>query len=246
MSETCARSDILNPFTAPEAAEILPATSSNPTPVELILHPYQVPVSYDEVRQLVPRLREAYHDRIDMILHMGTTTNRNFYAIEKRGHRDGYDQKHDITGFAPPSDDGATYWKDCPAQLETSLDFEDVWTRWRNALLLGSPESLPELNSVVLRPSEDAGHFLCDFLYYSSLAEYWKNQKDKRGDAEGAKGNKVQDRPVMFMQVPGRSSGDDLKVGRIVTLGLIRALAESWSARTRSGAGKADKAQPGP
>lgn len=170
-----------------------------------------------------------------MILHMGTTTNRNFYAIEKRGHRDGYEDHKDRTGFAPPADDGATFWKDCPTALDTSLDFDDVWTRWRNALLLGSPDSPSELDGVVLRPSEDAGHALCDFLYYSNLVEYWRHQKQNVGGPE----KRFQDRPIMFMQVPGRSTGDDLKTGRLVTMGLIRALAESWMANNqRTGVGK--------
>lgn len=166
-----------------------------------------------------------------MMLHMGTTTDRNFYAIEKRGHRDGYDTQVDMTGISPPSDDGAKYWKGCPDVLDTTLDFEDIWTRWRNALLLGSPDAPSELNGVILRPSENAGHFLCDFLYYSNLAEYWRHQKNK-GDNDGGR-DELEDRPVMFMQVPGHVSGDDLKTGRLVTMGLIRALAESWMAQKR-------------
>ena len=69
-----------------------------------------------------------------------------------------------------------------------------------------------------MRLSDDAGHYLCDFLYYTSLVEYWR--RDPRGK-----------RPVMFLHVPGGVGEEDIVRGRNVTLMLIKALVESMKTR---------------
>jgi hypothetical protein len=66
-----------------------------------------------------------------------------------------------------------------------------------------------------IRPSSDAGHYLCDFTYYTSLVEYW------RRNPEG-------ERPVMFFHVPGGAEEKDVERGRRVALGLIAALVANW------------------
>lgn len=65
-----------------------------------------------------------------------------------------------------------------------------------------------------LRSSDDPGYYLCDFIYYTSLVEYWR--RDPNGP-----------RPVMFLHVPGGYEKEDVERGRQVTLGLISALVES-------------------
>lgn len=65
-----------------------------------------------------------------------------------------------------------------------------------------------------VRPSNDAGRFLCEFLYYTSLVEYWRRDPSLR-------------RPVMFLHVPGRIEDIDIATGRKVTMGLIGAMVES-------------------
>lgn len=70
-----------------------------------------------------------------------------------------------------------------------------------------------------MRPSDDAGHFLCDFIYYTGMLEYWK--RDKEGE-----------RPVMFLHVPAEAGREDIERGAKVAEGLIRALVESRGWKT--------------
>ena len=70
-----------------------------------------------------------------------------------------------------------------------------------------------------MRVSEDAGRYLCDFTYYTSMLQYWKRDEDG-------------ERPVVFLHVPGGTEEKDLVRGRKVVLALIRALVEG---RVRDG-----------
>ena len=63
-----------------------------------------------------------------------------------------------------------------------------------------------------LRISEDAGRFMCDFIYYSSLSELWKLQRPRK---------------ALFLHVPADASARNVELGRELTLNLIRAVVES-------------------
>jgi pyroglutamyl-peptidase len=63
-----------------------------------------------------------------------------------------------------------------------------------------------------VRISDDAGRYLCDFIYYSSLAHRWKQGKERR---------------VTFLHVPADASERAVETGRELAAGLIRALVES-------------------
>ena len=63
-----------------------------------------------------------------------------------------------------------------------------------------------------MRISEDAGRYLCDFIYYSSLAHLTKKEEKRR---------------VVFLHVPVDSNTEAIKTGIEVTLELIRALVQS-------------------
>lgn len=69
-----------------------------------------------------------------------------------------------------------------------------------------------------MRISDDAGHYLCDFIYYSSLAHRWREGKD---------------RPVTFLHVPSDASERAVGMGRELAIGLIRSLVESEVARRK-------------
>ena len=65
--------------------------------------------------------------------------------MERRGHRDGYvmgdvdgvvlgDERRRY-GDGKEGDDGEKWvWEGCPEELETCVDLDDVWRRWRVAL----------------------------------------------------------------------------------------------------------------
>jgi pyrrolidone-carboxylate peptidase len=65
---------------------------------------------------------------------------------------------------------------------------------------------------VDVRPSEDAGRYLCDFIYYSSLVELWKRDEERR---------------VVFLHVPIECDEPAIARGREVLIELIRALVQS-------------------
>jgi pyroglutamyl-peptidase len=116
-------------------------------------------------------------------------------------------------------------WQDCPDQLKPTFDCEDVWRRWRSNMATTSPDA-------DIRPSDDPGNFLCGFIYYFSMAWFWKK--------------KATERPVMFLHVPDCPKPEDVAQGRDVALGLIRALVDSrdkvgiYEPMKPDGTGKAD------
>lgn len=65
--------------------------------------------------------------------------------------------------------------------------------------------------NTVLRISEDPGRYLCDFIYFSSLAHLWKQGKP---------------RDVLFLHVPAVADDATLAYGRELVLQLIRAIVE--------------------
>lgn len=67
-----------------------------------------------------------------------------------------------------------------------------------------------------LRISEDAGHYLCDFIYFSSLAHLYKTGRERK---------------VLFLHVPSDASEQSVVVGRELVLQLVRAVVESEVAR---------------
>ncbi|KAK4986530.1 hypothetical protein LTR66_007836 [Elasticomyces elasticus] len=206
---------------------LLNAIAGSPVSVRILIHPHPVRVAYKDVRELVPRLLGSKDAKFDIVLHIGMASGRDYYSIELQGHRDGYDKNADVDEKTPAADDGATFWPDCDPVLQTSFAFDGLWRKWQSNLL-GMAAFDKVMVDVDARPSEDPGHYLCDFIYYSSLAWYFRKGPDGR-DGE---------RPVMFLHVPADSSPVDIERGRGVAVGLIRALADNWSVRKR-GSGSA-------
>jgi pyrrolidone-carboxylate peptidase len=64
-----------------------------------------------------------------------------------------------------------------------------------------------------VRISEDAGRYLCEFIFYTSLAHAFKQG---------------QDRNVAFFHVPGAYNDQAIETGREVAIALIKALITCW------------------
>lgn len=78
-----------------------------------------------------------------------------------------------------------------------------------------------------LRISEDAGHYLCDFIYFSSLAHLERAGERRR---------------VLFLHVPSDASEHSIATGRELLLQLVRSVVESEMAKRekdKAGAGEA-------
>ena len=194
-------------------SKILPTKHEAPGLPPITIHTHrEIPVIYAYVRKIIPELvfpQDGLKPNYDIVLNIGLAPGRTFYTLETLAHRDGYDRK-DEDG---KSLEGDTLWQreyKAPERLHTSFNTEDVWRRWKSRFV-----------NVDLRPSNNAGHYLCDFTYYASMLEYW------RRDPEGQ-------RPCMFLHVPNGVEEADLKRGRDVALGLITALVASEMAEDRS------------
>ena len=174
-------------------------------PIILHKHTEPITVSYAYVRKVIPELlypTDVLKPKYDIVLNIGLAPGRNFYTMETLAHRDGYIKK-DVDGKTL---EGDTLWQreyNAPERLHTSFNTEDVWRRWKSGLV-----------NVDLRPSHNAGHYLCDFTYYACMLEYWRREPLGR-------------RPCMFLHVPSGLEEKDIERGRDVALALITALVAS-------------------
>ncbi|KAH8771478.1 hypothetical protein BGZ57DRAFT_896202 [Hyaloscypha finlandica] len=195
----------LPPFLPPPASPTadLSAIASSP-PVRILVHPEPIKVAYKTVRELVPKLWEGR--KIDYAVHIGMASGRRFYSVERRAHRDGYgmeDVDNELLGdHARKNIEGEEWiWHGLPEKLLTAVDVDDVWRRWRIAM-----------PTTDVRISEDAGRYLCDFIYYSTLAHLTKKDEKRR---------------AVFLHVPVDSDAAAVKTGVEVTIELIRAMVRS-------------------
>ncbi|KAI6780135.1 Pyroglutamyl-peptidase-like protein [Emericellopsis cladophorae] len=181
--------------------------------VRILVHPEAIRVSYKRVGELVPTWwdEDIEGRRIDLAIHIGMAGPRPYYQIERKGHRDGYKSK-DVDGLVGDIKDTGREWKwyGCPAELESDLNMEDVLGRWQ----AHSPKDMD------LRISDDAGHYLCDYTYYSSLAHLWKQQRERK---------------LTFLHVPADASPASINLGRELAINLIRAMVESEVVAKESG-----------
>jgi len=79
-----------------------------------------------------------------------------------------------------------------------------------------------------LRISEDAGHYLCDFIYFSSLAHLYKAGEERK---------------VLFLHVPSDASEHSVAIGRELVLQLVRSVVESEMVRRRKAEGEATSSE---
>lgn len=202
---------------------LLPPVPGHATSVRIITYPHPIRVSYDEVRTLVPAILASYTDAIDLVLHIGMASGRAHYALERLAHRDGYSKSPDVDGKRLAPDAGTDYFGDCPHLLTTTLEYDEVFSAWQRGLRDG-PDAPP---LVPTEESNDPGHYLCDYIYFNSLA--WFSRRSRKMLSDGG----VEDRPVLFMHVPAESDPETLRRGVVATTALLRAMADTWSVSKR-------------
>ena len=200
--------------------KFLPPTEAHPVGVRILDYGSSIRVDYEGVRDLVPMLHKTYAGTVDIVLHIGMASGRKHYTIERYGHRDGYEKNKDLDGLVPTGDTLSCF-ADCPATLTTSLDYVGILQRWQDSVRRTNTDKIT-INKEELQSSEDAGNFLCDYIYFNSLA--WFGRRSQVFD-----GPPSAHRPVLFLHVPADSSEDGLERGRLVTVGLIRAMADGWA-----------------
>ncbi|KAK0746184.1 hypothetical protein B0T18DRAFT_327066 [Schizothecium vesticola] len=175
--------------------------------IRLLVHPEPIKVCYTTVRKLGAEAKP----KIDFAIHIGMAGPTPHYSIERRGHRDGYAMKDVCGDFLKDQPrrvrEGKDWvWDGVPAELLTDLDLDDVLARWQ----ANSPPGHK------LRVSEDAGRYLCDFIYFSSLAHLTKSQRPRK---------------VVFFHVPSDPSSQSITLGRELLLQLVKSIAQSEVSR---------------
>ncbi|XP_053321699.1 pyroglutamyl-peptidase 1 [Spea bombifrons] len=118
--------------------------------VDLIVH--EIPVEYQTVQRLIPELWKKYHPVLSV--HVGVSGMATMVTLEKCGHNVGY-KGLDNCNFCPGKHccvDGG------PECLHSVIDIDAVYKR--------ASAAVPDVQFTV---STDAGRYLCDFSYYTSL-----------------------------------------------------------------------------
>jgi pyroglutamyl-peptidase len=113
------------------------------------VYPSPVKVAYATVRELIPQMWGKETKRIDYMVHVGMAGGREYYSVERRGHRDGY-MMADVDGVVLGEEKwkgDRWIWNGCPEEIMTSVDVDDVWQRWRSALPVRMPMHIYLCNS---------------------------------------------------------------------------------------------------
>ncbi|KAF7692450.1 pyroglutamyl-peptidase 1 [Silurus meridionalis] len=116
------------------------------------LHVIEVPVEYQEVQNRLPSLWDQYHPQL--VVHVGVSGMATTVTLEKCGHNHGY-VRADNRKFYPRSECCMEGGPDC---IHSAIDMDVVCKRVNNSDL-----------RVSISVSEDAGRYLCDYTYYTSL-----------------------------------------------------------------------------
>ncbi|KAI1956839.1 hypothetical protein LOZ58_006060 [Ophidiomyces ophidiicola] len=222
---------------------ITTSSSLSPVPrnIRIHVHPTPIRVSYSAVRIAVPSILEsfkrAHHGKLpDLIVHIGMASTRHYYSAEAAAHRDGY-QVTDVDGQVG-YEDGELVWKreGLPKVLQpgpAATEISCIASPSTPAAATGLSDSKFPISVHPFRPdsklletwrsfappeadvriSEDAGRYLCEFIYYASLAYLYK---------EGIVRNAI------FFHVPGWTDDASVESGRDILIGLIKALVSCW------------------
>jgi pyroglutamyl-peptidase len=91
-----------------------------------------------------------------------------------------------------------------------------------------------------VRYSENAGRYLCEFIYYNSLAylnknDQTKDDKDDKDDDKEDDKKKYKEPKVVFLHVPADSNPEAIEMGTKVLIELVRAMVQSRRAKDNEG-----------
>lgn len=155
-------------------------------------------------------------------------STRQHYAVETRAHRDGYNVT-DVDGQVG-LEEGEIPWNEVnlpevlrPGQREDSGRKSDGTTLEPSKRRTCYP-CIPDDRLLVnwcahlssptdVRLSDEAGRYLCEFIYYTSLAYAVQTGRDRN---------------VVFLHVPGWTDEANVEQGRNVVVALIKALVTCW------------------
>nr|XP_026492320.1 pyroglutamyl-peptidase 1 [Vanessa tameamea] len=115
----------------------------------------EIPVTYENVDEFVPALWDTHTPKL--MIHVGVSSIASNITLETQAHRKGY-QRLDYFDKCPAN-------HVCPAEgairIHTKLDTEKICKDFND----GCP--LEETSAIT---SKDAGRYLCEYIYYTSLS----------------------------------------------------------------------------
>lgn len=167
----------------------------------------------------------------DIVIHIGMASTRHHYAVETRAHRDNYNVT-DVDGQIG-LEEGEIPWKAAhlPEVLQPGLNdtngsdgtIAPSKTRVYSCplderLLVTWCANLTTPADV--RLSNEAGRYLCEFIYYTSLAYAMQCGRDRN---------------VVFLHVPGWTDENSVERGKNVVIALIKALVTCWIDSPKAG-----------
>ncbi|KAB8346047.1 hypothetical protein FH972_023099 [Carpinus fangiana] len=179
---------------------------SHATRIRIFVPSESIPVVFEEVDKLYPTLYDG-HAPIHIVLHLGVAQGRSYYTLETIAHRDGYTTP-DVTHKLPQEKSQPAFWKSSPAVLHIQVPVQKVMERWQ-----------ADAKEFDLRVSTDAGKYLCEYIFFSSLAYLNAKLPDESSTPKHG--------IVAFLHVPSHHDEKSLTGGVKVTAALIRALVES-------------------
>lgn len=208
--------------------------------IRIHTHPTPIPVSYETVRTSIPTILDDFartHNgrRPDITIHIGISPTRDYYSVETLARRDQYCM-FDICGKTG-YDDGEKVWKELglptvlrpgPAEEAAAAEEDPSPTSTTTAapprplhrshpspadahFLQTWKSFAPEGTDI--RISEDAGRYLCEFIFYTSLSTALREGRD---------------RSVIFLHIPGWCDEENVKVGTDVAVALVKTLVRCW------------------
>ncbi|KAM3959444.1 pyroglutamyl-peptidase 1 [Aphomia sociella] len=116
----------------------------------------EIPVTYENVDEFVPAIWETHEPKL--MLHVGVSRLAEQLTIEMQAHKKGY-QRLDYFDKLPAN-------QICGAEgamrLHTKLDVERICKQYN--------DSNPPDDKTAAVSSKDAGRFICEYTYYTSLS----------------------------------------------------------------------------
>ncbi|XP_042075915.1 pyroglutamyl-peptidase 1-like isoform X1 [Haplochromis burtoni] len=116
------------------------------------LYVCEMPVEYQAVKRLLPSLWKE--NQPQLVVHVGVSGLATTVTLERCGHNKGY-TRPDNCSFCPASQCCVENGPDC---IKSILDMDTICKRVNDAGI-----------GITVSTSEDAGRYLCDYTYYTSL-----------------------------------------------------------------------------
>ncbi|GAM35833.1 pyroglutamyl peptidase [Talaromyces pinophilus] len=204
----------------------------SPRQVRIHVHPEPIKVSYATIRAQLPVILDDYSRQHngnppDLIVHMGIASTRSYYSVETQAHRDNY-RIPDVDGRSGYQD-GEKIWrgKGFPPILTPGPAEEIVPSRGDDIVQTSGLKMVPYPANehflriwkslapaeTDLRTSNDAGHYACDFIFYTSLAQALEEGRD---------------RSIVFYHVPVTTDPASIELGTKVAVALIKSMIKCW------------------